>query len=133
MLDVHITTVKHTEQRYNTVGDYLTNKDGLTTIHVSELGDHRMEFLIALHELVEVFLCKQAGITDDQIDKFDLAYDANRSPDEYTEPGDNPEAPYHSQHMFATIVEQMACRELGLSWREYDNMIGELMKERQRA
>jgi len=133
MIDVHIKTVEHTEQRYNTVGDYLTDDNGKTKIIISELGDHRLEFLIALHELVEVFLCRQAGITDEQIDEFDFSFAERRCDDATDEPGDHPDAPYHEQHSFATLIERMACRELGINWDEYDSLVGNLMIERQRA
>lgn len=130
MIDVHITTIKHEDQRYNTVGDYLTDENGKTEIKISDLGDSRFEFLVAIHELVEVFLCKEAGISDHQIDAFDIEYDQKRGPEDITEPGDNPAAPYNRQHQIAKKIEKLICEEIGVSWEDYNEQAARLMKNR---
>lgn len=130
MINVHITTCNHSDQRYNTVGDYQTDENGKTEIRISNLGDSRIEFLIAIHELVEVFLCKEAGISDQQIDAFDIVYDQKREAGDVTEPGDDPSAPYYQQHVFATKIEKLMCEELGIDWDDYNSRSATLMKER---
>jgi hypothetical protein len=119
-VSIIIQTIKHDEQRYNTVGDYQT-KDGVTILKISDLGDWRMEFLVALHELIELTLCRKAGITDAMIDEFDFEFERNRKASDVSEPGDDPRAPYYKQHQFATKVEKMMSRMLGVSWSEYGN------------
>ena len=39
------------------------------------------------------------------------------------EPGNNPKAPYHQEHMFASKVERMLANELGVRWNAYDREV----------
>jgi hypothetical protein len=39
------------------------------------------------------------------------------------EPGNNPKAPYHQEHMFASKVERMLANELGINWTAYDREV----------
>lgn len=120
-----IKVVPHNQQRYNTVGDYKTI-DGVTYIIVSAFEDWRYQFLVTYHEMTELSLCREAGVTDDEIDAFDFEFDENRSEGDTTEPGDDPRAPYHSQHLFATKLERKMADELGVDWDDYGNKCKEL-------
>src|ERR1700722_11985457 len=81
---VIITTNPHLRQRYNTVGDWTVQDDGTILIRVSKMpwidephkktSGRRQEFLIAVHELTEAFLCTEGGITPEQIDDFDFKH-----------------------------------------------------------
>lgn len=122
-----IKTIPHGDQRYNTVGDYQTDENGNRTILISDLGDPRMEFLVALHEMVEAELCRQAGITDEEIDAFDFAFAEERAAGDACEPGDDPLAPYHVQHMYATEVEKRTCAQMGMGWSQYNQRIADVM------
>ena len=73
MLNIEIKTIPDKEQRYDTVGDYW-KKDGVDEIRVSSISNRQYEFLIAIHEMVEQFLCESAGITDEEITKFDFPF-----------------------------------------------------------
>ena len=66
-------------------------------------------FLIALHELVEVMLCRQRGITQQAVDDFDMAFKGDG------EPGDEPDAPYRREHQFANKIENMVAHEMGMA------------------
>lgn len=124
-MKIIIETIPHENHRYTTVGDWFYDNDGTLHIKVSKLSDERREVLIAVHELVEVVLCKQAGITVEQVDKFDMeTFDYKDHPDE--EPGDDPSAPYVKQHCIATGVERILAAELGVNWKEYEDELGEL-------
>ena len=70
-MNVKIVTIPHEEQRYPTVGDWVVNGDNLY-ISVSKMSDPRYELLVAVHELVEVLLCKERGISQVLVDKFDM-------------------------------------------------------------
>lgn len=119
-MKIEIETIPHHLHRYPTVGDYFDDENGVKQIRVSELGDWRMEVLVALHELIEVSLCDQRGISEADITAFDEAnLDA-------PEPGNLPEAPYHSEHVFADGIERLVARELGVEWAEYEDAIGAL-------
>lgn len=120
MLNIHIRTVPDKEQRYDTVSDYRTNAEGKQTILVSDMPDTRYEILIAIHELVESYLCQLRGVTDAAIDSFDLQYEKLRVlGDTTSEPGDDPAAPYYREHKFATKLEKLLAEEIGVDWDEY--------------
>lgn len=120
MIDIHIKTIPQSEQRYQTLGDYVktleSNKDGnriFESILVSDVGNHDMEFLTAIHELIEWYLTERRGINEEDITKFDIEHP------ELEEPGDDPRAPYHKEHMFASSIEKLLCKELGISDDQY--------------
>ncbi|HZZ98730.1 MAG TPA: hypothetical protein VFG51_02235 [Candidatus Saccharimonadia bacterium] len=164
-----IETIKHENQRYPTVGDWLydytyfcnTCSQSLITPHiedvkcvrcktsmclinttlsirVSELGDWRREALVAVHELVEVLLCKHDGVEQASIDKFDIAFEEKRAadldtanPDEQKlllmlEPGDDPGAPYRKQHSFASGIERLLAAALDVEWMPYVEQVENL-------
>lgn len=135
-MQIDIRTIPHDEQRYPTVGDWYFDTIHLTDasdairilkIRVSDMGNPKFEFLVALHELVEVTLCEAAGITAEEVDKFDIEYEAQRDPeDEDSEPGDSPAAPYRIPHAIATGVERIVAALIGVDWIEYGNAIAKL-------
>lgn len=118
MLNINIKTIPDKEQRYDTVGDYW-KKDDVDEIKVSEMSNRQYEFLVAIHEMVEQFLCENAGITDKEITGFDVEYEKKRKNGDDTEPGEDIFAPYHKQHMFAEKIEMLMAEECGLDWEDY--------------
>lgn len=120
MKNIHIRTVSDTAQRYDTVGDYQAQPDNSLLISVSRMPDERFEFLIAIHELVESYLCEMRGITEQAIDAFDFTYENNRATgDVLSEPGDDPKAPYYKEHVFASKIERLVAEEIGVDWETY--------------
>lgn len=124
-----IETVPHTSQRYATCGDYFTGGDGAQHISVSEMGNSDYEFLVALHELIEWKLCQSRGISDDAITKFDIAFERDRTGGDLSEPGDDPNSPYHAEHCIATGIERIMCSLLGIKWHDYDKVVLGLNRE----
>ena len=122
MLNIHIRTVPHEAQRYDTCGDWQYTKSGALTITVSDLGNWRMEVAVAIHELIECLLCRNDGVTTQQVDEFDMSYKGKG------EPGDEPSAPYASQHSVATGVERIMTALLGVKWREYETVVDGLRR-----
>ncbi|MBF6567738.1 MAG: hypothetical protein IVW54_02545 [Candidatus Binataceae bacterium] len=103
------------EQRYDTEGDWLWNDDALE-IRVSrevDEEDPRYAMLLFVHELIEALLCRSAGITGATVDAFDMRHQQE------TEPGDDPAAPYHHQHVAAEAVELALADQLGVNWEHY--------------
>lgn len=125
-LKIEIHTIPHSRQRYETVGDWRYGTDGTWLFFVSELGNWRMEMAVAIHEIVECALCRYGGISVTEVDEFDMAYESQRKPEDYSEPGDDPRAPYHKQHCIATGIERIIVCMLGLSWKDYDDKINSL-------
>ncbi len=113
-----IKTIPHDEQRYDTVGDWEDRE--ILYISVSRLGNWRYEAAVAIHELVEALGCRDKGITSEQVDAFDNAYDGDG------EPGHDPQAPYHKQHEFATMIERQIIDMFGLDWEQYDAAVSAL-------
>jgi hypothetical protein len=122
-MKITIETIPHETQRYPTVGDWFYEPNGDLTIKVSELGDWRYNALVGLHELVEVLKCKYDGVTQEEVDKFDIAYEKTRPEDDDSEPGDSIDAPYRKQHCLATGVERILAAELGVDWKSYDDAV----------
>lgn len=125
-MKIEIETIPHDQHRYTTVGDWYYKEDGTLVIKVSQLSDWRYEALIAIHELVEVILCKQDGVATEVVDKFDKDFEANREEGNEVEPGDEPNAPYVKQHCIATGVERVLAAALGVSWKLYEKELCDL-------
>lgn len=109
-LDICIREIPAPAQRYATLGDWAIDEAGRVNIFVTpdpKDGPHSA-FLIALHELVEAYLCQVRGISQTSVDAFDMAYAGEG------EPGDEPGAPYRKEHRFAMLVEHLMAHELGL-------------------
>jgi len=144
MLKISVETIPHSCQRYDTVGDWTFEPDGTLNVNVSKIlkrdeemsqqlkaivGEHctgafqeleDFEFLVAIHEIIEAWLCKKDGITAEQVDEWDKGLSDESL---YEEPGEDPRAPYHIQHLIATSIEVMLCAQLKLNWAEYDQHV----------
>lgn len=113
-MNIIIKTVDESEQRYDTAGDWQVQGNDLY-ITVSKQESWKEEVLIGVHELIEAILCKNRGITDEEVTEFDKHFKKEG------EPGDAPDAPYRKEHHFATIVEMLLCKELEMDWGIYNN------------
>jgi hypothetical protein len=122
-MKIIIETIPHDQHRYETVGDWWFEKPDTLQIRVSAMGDWKKEACVAVHELVEVLICKYDGVSQESVDAFDQNYEALRPEGDTSEPGDDPRAPYTKQHCIATGVERLLCAALGLSWKEYDDTV----------
>jgi hypothetical protein len=139
------------EMRYPTVGDYfwevteqvIEKKDSITgkvfdtriekvsnlIIEVANTGNDYYNFLVALHEQVELMLVIDRGISIEAIDKFDKKFERERAfgmrrKDE--EPGFDPKSPYCKEHRFASIIEELMAKELGVDWNKYNKTVMDL-------
>lgn len=111
-MKISIQTKPQNEMRYDTWGDWRWEEDVLMIEVVeNEVPTLDHQFLIALHELVEAYLCFRRGITQESVDAFDMNWKGK--PDE--EPGDDPKAPYGKEHRFAMLMEHLMAKELGLN------------------
>ena len=123
-----IETIPHKSQVYDTVGDWRV-EDGVLRVRVSDMKNDDYEFLVALHELVEQHLCKKRGITEAQVDEFDIEFEklrANSVTMTTAEPGDNRFAPYRHEHCIATGIERIVAGVLGVNWADYEEEINAL-------
>lgn len=129
--EILIRVIPHQEHRYSTTGDYYEVEGGKWVIEVSEIGDARYEFLVALHELVEWFLLWLRGVKEEEVRAFDEWWEeeAKKGNVQCEEPGNDPRAPYYFEHIFATLVEKMVALQLGVDWGEYKVRLKELYKD----
>src|SRR5207237_6352309 len=88
-------------------------KRGTIQVRISKSKNWRYEALVLIHELTEMFLCIDRGVSFKAIDRFDMRFEGKG------EPGNDPKAPYYSQHRFATRVERLLAKELQVNWRAY--------------
>lgn len=115
--------IPHNRQRYDTCGDYWFDKNGVLQVRVSDMRNRNYQRMVLIHELVELTLCQDKGVSFSDIDKFDKAFEARRKPGNTDEPGDDDAAPYREEHLFATGVEKLICAKLGINWATYDRVI----------
>ena len=131
MYNIIIEVIPPTKQRYQTVGDWQVAPADVETrvfsgppqpvdllVRVSNTGDRRANCALIVHELVEAMLCSLQGVTQAEVDEWDMGPGA-----ELDEPGDSQLAPYHDQHVKAELLERQLANFLGLEWDEYMGLI----------
>jgi hypothetical protein len=118
-MKILIQTIPHKQQRLRTSGDWWWERDGSLQIRVSKMSDGRFEVLVAVHELVEVLLCKHDRVSQRSVDRFDIAFERARKAGNVDEPGDDHRAPYRKQHCVATGIERIMAALLGVDWNKY--------------
>ncbi len=123
-LILQIEVIPHGEQRYNTVGDWQFF-GGELVVKVSDTGDRHQNLLVGLHEVVEAFLCQARGVKESDVDAFDKTFER----ESVEEPGEDPQAPYHREHMAADVVERFLALELGVDWRGYTKAVDGLYEK----
>ena len=105
--DVNVKCIQHGEQRYPTCGDWWDDESGATQIRVCDIGNPDAEFSVALHEMIEQYLCKLEGVTDEVVIAFDERWEKEHPDNIDKEPGQDPAAPYFSQHATAMKIEDL--------------------------
>jgi hypothetical protein len=132
-MKIQIETVPHDKHRYETVGDYWEADDGVLHVRVSEMDDWRYVILVAVHEVIEMMLTRYRGISEEEISKFDIAFEMRKARSEESgEAGDHPAAPYRKEHFFATNVERLLAAELGVDWSVYERTVDALGEKKPR-
>jgi hypothetical protein len=128
---IEISFIPHEQQRYSTCGDWYfeqSKTENVLVIKVSKMDDFRSALAVALHEFAEVIMCDAVGITQEQVDKFDMTYEKLRAKDDESEPGDHASAPYFVQHGHATAIERIVTTQMGLPWPDHEENIGKLFE-----
>ena len=120
-LSTRIQTIPPEQQRYETVGDWYYRNPASLQIRFSDLGNEDYEFLIAVHEFIEAYLCRKHDIREADVDTFDMTWTGSG------EPGAAPMAPYHKEHCFAEQVEVHLAAELGINWDAYGKAIDDIL------
>lgn len=122
---ISINVITHKDQAYDTCGDYeLVDDDCLDVTISKSKADY--EFLVMIHELCEWYLTQKRGISIKKITAFDKSFEKKRKKGNTEEPGDSKAAPYHKEHVFATVIEKLVARELKIDWQAYSKVINSL-------
>jgi hypothetical protein len=120
---INLVTIPHEKQAYPTCGNWIFEDGGSIVIEVSETGNEDYAFLVGIHEMIESWLCRKRGITEESVTEFDIAYEAKRPEGDDSEPGDDPAAPYWKEHQFATQIERQVAEALGVDWSKYEETL----------
>jgi len=133
-MKIVIESIPHASQRYPTCGDWWVDEQGVMQIRVSsEMGD-LSGFLVAIHEQIEAKLAMSRGVTVQEVDDFDKAYElAHRQGNtldgerlDNSEPGDDPACPVFREHQFATGIEMLICSQFGVPWPAHADAVESL-------
>jgi len=135
---VYMRVIPPNQQRYPTAGDWWFDAQGWH-FRVSELPERRYEWLVFIHEFTEAALCRLMGMPQAEVDAFDIAYEKRRMGQHVTipgktdnvlldDPGDDPAAPYHYEHLIASAVERAAAILLFVNWRAYNDALDALAR-----
>jgi hypothetical protein len=98
-------------------------KEEVLAVYVSQLSDWRREVALILHELSEALFCRADGITAEQVDAYDFAFEEKAKAGMYKnedEPGDQVDCPYREQHVAASDIEMRAAKTLRVDWGDYN-------------
>jgi hypothetical protein len=132
---IEVRTIKHEDQRYPTWADWEVQEGMGVVIRVSDHSDKakvvdgRYLYLAAIHELVEFLVCQEHGVTQDDVDKFDIDYENRRMRGEWdaacgcaitNDPGSDRHAPYKAAHHVAELIEYGLAKLLGVDPKKYD-------------
>lgn len=120
MLNVNV--IPQSKQRYPTVGDWMFDGLGDLNMKISDMKNKDYEFMVAIHEAIEAWLCRKRGISEESVTAFDTS-DYGLS---LEDPGSSPKAPYHKEHMIALKIEKILCKEMELNWEEYEKALADI-------
>jgi hypothetical protein len=126
---IQIEIIPHSSQRYQTCGDWFLDENGVMQVRISNLGTEIENFMVAIHEVIELVLLRNKGITDKDIDKFDFEFEERVKRGEAgrnDEPGFASDSPYLQEHTLATSVELQMCALAKINWNEYSTKIENL-------
>ncbi len=120
--EIRIKFIDSEKQRYDTAGDYYLRGKILHVLiskytylkNGKTVRNRLLEFLVLIHEMVEVLLVIARDISIYEIDEFDMNFKGDG------QPGDEIDAPYRTEHRFATLIEKQMAKELGVDWNEYN-------------
>lgn len=139
-MNIEIRFVDHSEQRYNTVGDWeylpapFEGAERTLRVTVSRTGSWQSSVAIAIHELIEGVLCVENGVAQYEVDTYDKGFEIlyTEHPERFAsdEPGDSPDAPYYVQHGVASVCERLVTNAMHLSWPEHEARLEQLMQSR---
>jgi len=122
-MKIAIITIDPSENRYGTVGDWIFANNGDLLVTTTRCGNKDTELLVAVHELVEAYLCRRDGIDEEVVSAWDIAH-----PDA-EEPAEVEGSPYFNHHACAIEVEKVICKYLNIDWEEHQQRVADIANE----
>ncbi|SRR6266851_8202216 len=92
MRNITIKVIPDSKQRYETSGDYWIDKRGTIQVRISKSKNWRHEALVLIHELTEMFLCIDRGVSFKAVDRFDMEFEGAGEPGDDSEGSVSPGA-----------------------------------------
>jgi hypothetical protein len=89
---VDVRIIAASQQRYPTAGDWWFGSQGWH-FRISKQPDRRYEWLIFVHEFTEAGLCQLMGVSQGEVDAFDMAYEQRRQGKSPAIPGKSRQSP----------------------------------------
>ena len=126
MLDIRIKTVPERLIRNEQSGDWEYDDKQILSTVLENTYSPESELAIAIHELIEAWLCRRDKVTNKAVLLHDEIYERARKMGlhpETTEPGDAEDSPYRLQHQAATHVERAVIAALGVRWEDHEKEI----------
>ena len=120
MKPIRIEFVGQKDQNYDTVGDYGETESEIW-FKITRFNNPNYSWAILLHELAEKRLKDQDGVTDAEVDAWDLG-----DGKDLDDPGLDPKACYHKYHMMADALERTFIVMSGEDWIPYEQAIEEM-------
>lgn len=118
-MNIHVRVIPRNQMRPEVDGaDWYFDQNRDLQVRICPMSDWRFEAALILHELSEALLCKHDGVSQNDVDAFDRAFDAAHADD--VEAGDDPQAPYRVQHGMATAIERIFMAHCRADWKAYD-------------
>ena len=118
-----VLTIPIDKQPYPTPAYHHWNSDGTLIILVSG-KNWKYNCCLQEHEMVEAALCIKDRIHLADIIAFDKQW-KHIPGSGIEEPGADPKAPYHKEHMFALDMEHQMSDALGMNWITYNKEMEE--------
>lgn len=118
----NILSIPNSHQRYRTIADWFHEDDNLQIRVSTTRKDY--EFLSAIKQQIEQYLCEKAGIKESTIDAWRLTHEGD------DEPGTAIACPFREQHLFAEAVEKVLADKIGVDWKEYGMALDTAMDEK---
>ena len=129
-LNIRMMTVPVELHRYPSIDDYFDPVEGEKYIEftttIGDMGNTDYEFLVFMHAITEQYLCWKHGVKDKDITEFDIKKD-KEDPD--AEPGNDPKAPYHKEHMVGNDIEALLSVALGVDFPKYEAAIDKTLSK----
>lgn len=128
-MNTHLEVIAHKDQRYETVGDYWLDENGVRQFRCSDMSNEDFHFLVIIHELIEEHLTRRRGLKEEDIKAFDEMFEKERAEGKHSkteEPGYDSRSPYLKEHTIASGIETTLAGIIGVDMNAYDHAVNSL-------